>query len=259
MQELPNNIIIILGASIFLLLISLFIVSILMAYKRRDFNHLKEKKRLEEEFTSQLIQSQMEVQEQTFQLIGKELHDNVGQLLSTSRMLIGLTERAFDTPPDTLITANATLAKAITEVRSLSKSLDKDWLSRFNFIDNLKTEVDRINATNAINATLNISHNLNLPSEKQIILFRIVQEAIQNAIKHGNCSNVTIESSKANEKISINIKDNGKGFELEKINKGMGLSNMKHRTGLLGGEIQYRSAKGEGTTITILVPDKNDI
>ncbi|HRN48387.1 MAG TPA: histidine kinase, partial [Niabella sp.] len=65
-----------------------------MAYRKRDFTHLQEKRKLEEEFNKQLLQSQMEVQENTFLHIGRELHDNVGQLLSTSRMLIGLTERS---------------------------------------------------------------------------------------------------------------------------------------------------------------------
>ena len=99
-------------------------------------------------YEQELLQSKLETQEQTFQQIGKELHDNVGQLLSTSRMLLGLTERSLPNPPDTLLTANATLGEAISELRSLSKSLDKEWLEQFSFTDNLQTEISRINAGN---------------------------------------------------------------------------------------------------------------
>lgn len=255
MQKLSNDIVVILGASVFLLLITLFIVVLLMAYKRRDYKHLKEKRLLEEDFNNQLLHSQIEVQEQTFSQIGKELHDNVGQLLSTSRMLIGLAERDLKTPPDTLITANATLGKAINEIRSLSKSLDKEWLSQFNLIENLKTEVIRVNGSGVINATLHIRYEPSLPSSKQIILFRIIQEAIQNAIKHSSCNSLNISIIKNKEDIVIKISDDGSGMKPDMVREGMGLANMLYRAKLLGGHIIYKSSD-KGTRVIIFIPDK---
>lgn len=252
MQKLSNDIVVILGASVFLLLITLFIVVLLMAYKRRDYKHLKEKRLLEEDFNNQLLRSQIEVQEQTFSQIGKELHDNVGQLLSTSRMLIGLAERSLQTPPDTLLTANATIGKAISELRSLSKSLDKDWLSQFNLLDNLKTEVIRLNAGSTISAHLHIHAEPLLPSSKQIILFRIIQEAVQNALKHSNCKTIDIYFYKKGIDAEITIADDGMGFN-NSSNKGMGLKNMQYRTRLLGGSINHRSSE-KGTSIVIVIP-----
>ena len=257
MQKLSNDIVVILGASVFLLLITLFIVVLLMAYKRRDYKHLKEKRLLEEDFNSQLLRSQIEVQEQTFSQIGKELHDNVGQLLSTSRMLIGLAERTLQTPPDTLITANATIGKAINELRSLSKSLDKDWLSQFNLLDNLKTEVIRLNAGKAIRAHLHIDAEPRLPSSKQIILFRIIQEAMQNALKHSNCKVIDVYFYKKGTDAEITVADDGTGFK-NKENQGMGLKNMQYRTKLLGGSIHYNSSD-KGTSIIILIPQSSEI
>lgn len=249
----------VLGASVFLLLITLFIVFILMAYKRRDFRHLREKKQLEEEYARQLLQSQIEVQELTFQQIGKELHDNVGQLLSTSKMLIGLTERVLQVPPDTLITANATLGKAISELRSLSKSLDKEWLAQFNLIENLNTEINRINAAKSIEAVLETElKQLKLASEKQIILYRIIQEAVQNALKHSKCSRILIQLMQNERQLDCRIHDNGKGFNIEETSKGLGLNNMLHRTNLLGGAINYQAARQQGTVINITIPLKEN-
>src|SRR5690606_9953148 len=210
MQKLSNDIIVILSSSAFLFLITLFIVFLLMAYKRRDYKHLQEKQLLEEHFNNQLLRSQIEVQEQTFSQIGKELHDNVGQLLSTSRMLIGLAERSMKTPPDALLTANATIAKAIHELRSLSKSLDKEWLSQFNLLENLKTEIIRINAGAAIAAALHIHSEPRISSPKQIILFRIIQEAVQNALKHSGCTHVDIYFHRKDNHTEIIIADDGK-------------------------------------------------
>jgi len=256
MQKLSNDIVVILGASVFLLLITLFIVVLLMAYKRRDYKHLKEKRLLEEDFNSQLLRSQIEVQEQTFSQIGKELHDNVGQLLSTSRMLIGLAERSLPKPPDTLLTANATLGKAINELRSLSKSLDKDWLSQFNLLENLKAEVIRVNTGSAISAHLHIHAEPAIPSTKQIILFRIIQEAVQNALKHSHCKVVDIYFYKKGADAQITIADDGTGFK-NKENKGMGLKNMQYRTRLLGGTIEYTSSE-KGTSVVIVIPQTSE-
>ncbi len=254
MQKLSNDIVVVLFASVFLLLITLFIVLILMAYKKRDYKHLKEKKQIEEDFNNQLLHSQIEVQEQTFMQIGKELHDNVGQLLSTSRMLIGLAERSLRNPPDTLLTANATLGKAIGELRSLSKSLDKEWLSQFNLLDNLKTEIDRINIAETVQASLDVTHEPQLPSSTQIILFRIIQESIQNAIKHSHCTQLQIHITQLNNKTEIEIVDNGKGFDYQSHQKGMGLGNMQYRAALLKGKLIYHSSD-KGTKITIFIPE----
>jgi len=256
MQKLSNDIVVILGASVFLLLITLFIVVLLMAYKRRDYKHLKEKRLLEEDFNSQLLRSQIEMQEQTFTQIGKELHDNVGQLLSTSRMLIGLAERSLQTPPDTLLTANATIGKAINELRSLSKSLDKDWLSQFNLLDNLKAEVLRVNAGSTISAHLHVQAEPALSSSKQIILLRIRQEAVQNALKHSNCKVIDIYFYKNGTDAKITVADDGTGFK-NKENKGMGLKNMQYRTKLLGGSINFNSSV-KGTSIVIVIPQTSE-
>jgi len=143
-------------------------------------------------------------------------------------------------------------------LRSLSKSLDKDWLEQFDFIQNLKTQINRINAGNEINASLNGDEALDLPSAERIILFRIVQEAIQNAVKHGNCKNISISIKKSiEEAIEIVVRDDGKGFNADSIGKGMGLSNMQRRASILNGFTSYESAEGKGTTVLITIPQNN--
>lgn len=213
---------------------------------------------MEKEFHLQLTQSRIEVQELTYQHIGKELHDNVGQLLSTSRMLLGLTERSLPAIPDTLLTANETLARAINELRSLSRSLDKEWLEQFSFADNLEMEIDRINAGGYIAADYHQEIPLFLRADEQIILFRIVQEAIQNAIRHGLPHHIFISVSISGNDYLIAIKDDGHG-NLPEQNTGMGMLNMKHRTNLLGGEIHWHPTPGKGTTVVITLPVKQEI
>lgn len=147
------------------------------------------------------------------------------------------------------------MAKAIAELRALSKSLDKEWLERFNFIQNLKVEASRINSAGNLQIMFSHPQEFLLKSDKQIILFRIVQEAIQNAIKHAQAKIIQINLLVSNEIIKINITDDGIGFDKSLASEGLGIMNMKHRTKLLDGKIAWNSA-GKGSQVTIEVPFK---
>ncbi len=242
------------GTIVFFILAA-FSLTYYLIFKRRRKEHKLEITEFRKQFENQLLQSQIEVQELTFQQIGKELHDNVGQLLSSSRMLLGLTERNLENPPDTLLTANATLGQAINELRTLSKSLDREWLEQFDFNENLKSEIARINTGNKINAVYHAHDDINFKPGEQIIFFRIVQEAIQNAIKHANPKNISITVRKDADKIVIDISDDGTGFINDNTASGMGLTNMKHRIALLSGSINWNSSNGNGTTVHIILPE----
>ena len=207
-------------------------------------------------FEDALLHSQIEVQEATFSVLAKELHDNVGQLLSSSKMLLGITQRNMTNAPLTLNIAEETLGKAIHELRSLSKSLDKEWLEQFDLIENLGTEIKRINAGMVLEIHFSHPGKLPLTVEEQIILFRIIQEALQNAIKHSDAKNIFIEIETIDENIIVNITDDGKGFE-PTFNDGLGMRNMKHRTKLLGGNITWDTPE-KGSSVTIQLPLKKN-
>lgn len=244
--------------TILTLLVTVFMVLFIVKHRKKRNEFIREKIKMETEFENQLLQSRIEMQEYTYSTLSKELHDNVGQLLSTSRMLLGLTERDLENPPDTLLTANATLGQAISELRSLSKSLDKEWLEQFSFTDNLKTEISRINAGNGVLAEFVPVDSLPLASGEQIVLFRIVQEAIQNAIKHGQPKNMLIQIKQEGNSFCITISDDGTGFIAGETINGMGVANMKHRTSLLGGNITWNSIPEQGTTVCIFLPLKKE-
>ena len=124
--------------------ITVAIIAILVAFQRKKIIHLKKIQNMEIRFQKQLLQSRLEVQEETSSLLAKELHDNVGQLLTGTKLLMGLAERQIEskvTMPDTMSKAQQSLEKAIQELRSLSKVLDTDWISQFNFSENLEQQV----------------------------------------------------------------------------------------------------------------------
>ncbi len=237
-----------------LLLASFIVLIIYFRHKRNE--HIRETILKEKEYQHSLFQSQIEVQEATFSSLGKELHDNIGQLLSSTKMLLGVVKRKMADVPEALSVAESTLGTAIVEVRSLSKSLDKQWLNQFNLIENLQTEVRRINAGKIIKVDFSHPDKLLLSSEEQIILFRIMQEAIQNAVKHSGAANISIDIISSSI-LKIDICDDGSGFNETPENKnGIGLMNMRHRTKLLSGSIHWNLFKCDGTSVTIELPVK---
>ncbi|OIR13094.1 sensor histidine kinase LiaS [mine drainage metagenome] len=258
MRYITEDPIIIFLLSVFLILIVSFIIIFIIFYQKRQVTHFFEIKTMQQDFENNLLQSRIETQDETLNQLSKELHDNVGQLLNSAKLLIGITQRKLKEPPDTLAVANETLGTAINEMRSLSKSLNKEWLQQFNFIENLETEIKRINASQVLQISFLYDDYLPLQTDAQIILFRIVQEALQNAIKHSGAKNIHIVLKEENASFFVTITDDGKGFkDAEKQTSGIGIMNMQHRTKLLGGTIEWLSSN-KGTTIKIQLPVKKD-
>src|SRR4051812_15492498 len=161
--------VVVIVGSLLVLLLSLFIILFVIEFRRRQNQYQQEKELMNARFEQTLLRSQIEVQEATFSSLGKELHDNIGQLLSTAKMMISVSEQQLDNPPAALHTAFETLGKALAEVRSISKMLNKEWLEQFNLIDNLLAEAAHLNASGIINMHLSAAGSLSLDSDKQII------------------------------------------------------------------------------------------
>lgn len=241
--------------TLLIIVMGLVVIAAVISYKKKQDAHLHQLKIMKEEYDKQLMWSQIEMQEEAFAHLGQELHDDIGQLLSSTKLLINVTQRNMADVPDTLITAEATLSTAIQHLRALSKSFSRQWLDQFSLIDNLKAEIDRINASKAI--TVKFSYDvmvLPLQAEPQIILFRIIQEAIQNCIKHARPQIIDISMRQSNQQLIVIIADDGAGFDKSVMSKGLGIRNMQHRTQLLKGEINWEVTTAGGTAVVINLP-----
>lgn len=241
--------------TIVLLLLVAFLLFFFVRYRIKNNVYLREKEVMKKIFEKTLLESQIEVQEATLAGISKELHDNIGQLLSSTKMFLGITQRNLPESPETLNIAEKTLGNAISELRALSKSLDKNWLEQFNFIQNLQAEAQRINEAKYLQISFSHPEKIFLKAGEQIILFRIVQEAIQNAIKHSEAKRILINLSKTREIVRVDVEDDGIGFDISLHPDGLGMRNMKNRTKMLGGSITWNSI-GVGTSVRIELPFK---
>ncbi|WP_046745314.1 sensor histidine kinase [Kordia zhangzhouensis] len=240
----------IIATFVFILLVVVIFVLFLVFIKRKN-NLLTEKQQAQREFENAIAETQIEIREQTLRNISWELHDNIGQLLTLAKIQL---HQLSNTSED-VSEVSDTISKSLTELRALSKLINPDALKNIMLPEALSLEVARFNRLNFIEATLVIKGEEQVIDDKaEIILFRILQEFFSNTIKHAKASKLDVTLTYANSKLTIVAKDNGKGFDesIEKLNKGIGLQNMKSRGKLIGAEIELESAHEKGTKLTII-------
>lgn len=255
-QHQPDLVIAILIGTVILLLAGLFILMLVTYFNNRKKRFIQEKQLMQSAFNEQLLKSQLETQEYAFNQVSQELHDNIGQILSSSKMLLSIASMQIAVVPDALKTAEEGVAKAITDLRSLSKSLSQEWLQQFNFMENLEAEKNRINSARSIHISiLSDYEKLPLEPQSQVMLFRVVQEAVQNSIKHAFPKQIAITIKNMGNDFKLTIEDDGIGFDINAVKKeSLGLRNMEHRIQLLGGSIEWKKEKG--TLVEIFIPGK---
>jgi signal transduction histidine kinase len=226
-----------------------------------DITQIKklEKKSLGEKMAHQrqLAQATIDGQEKERQEIGKDLHDNIGQQLTTVKLLLDLAKTSATGEAHRMMEmAVKGVTDIINEVRSISRSLVPSTLKDLGLIDSVNDLIDSLRHTQAINIELDyfgFDEDF-LPENKKLSLFRIIQEQLNNIIRHANAKNVGIGIRCTGKQITLHISDDGAGFDLGKIRKGLGLSNIMNRAELFGGSVEIVSYPGKGCEIKVWMP-----
>ncbi len=233
------------------------IIYLFMRYQLKKNTLIKEKQTLEHYFNQQLLQSQLEIQEQTFNIISQEIHDNVGQALSLAKMQLNILERG-ETLNKALITdTQDSISKAIADLRDIAKSLSTERIQQLNLSETINYELARINRLDLMVTSLQVEGREQcIQSKKKLIIFRIIQEALQNILKHAKASSINVRFKYAEDFLTIEVADNGKGFDKNLVveKDGLGLRNIVDRAALIGGEANITSTLNKGTTVTIVAP-----
>lgn len=257
-MEKTQIISIVIIASLILLLLIIFLLFVFIWYRMRRNKDILEKKTLHLQFNQQLLQSQLEIQEQTFNDISQEIHDNVGQILSLAKVQINIMTEGNEMNPEMLNDVKNNVGKAMSDLRDIAKSLSSERIKNLTIHSAVFNEAERISKSGIIRVQMNVDgQQKEMNQQKKLVLFRIVQESIQNIIKHANASEIAISFHYAPDMLRTVIKDNGKGFELHDAlhnMTGLGLANIKSRALIAGGHSEIESSPNAGTTITINMP-----
>lgn len=193
--------------------------------------------------------------------IGKELHDGIGQILSVARLNVSVlqqkTELTEDRKKELLEATINSVDKAFHEVRNISHNLASYILTEKGFTEALKDLVDQVNKSKRLKAQIEIfGITASLGPTMENMLFRAIQELINNVINHAKASSLFIQVVQNDKEINVMVEDDGKGFDKEQMfirNEG-GLNNIRSRVEQLNGSFFIDSMMNRGTIVTLVVP-----
>lgn len=226
---------------------------------------LTDRRKLEQQLTNekiskqkQLTQATIEGQEKERSEISKELHDNINQILVTIKLYLELALDDSRLKDDLIKRSSEKIMYCINEIRTLSKSLAPPSLNDYGLVEAITELIENIRLTKSFNIDLKVKlDSINqFNGLQQLYIYRIIQEQLNNIIKHAAAKNVWVELVENYRSIDLIIRDDGKGFNPKEKSGGIGLTNIQNRAELLNGTLEIISAKNEGCLLKVRIAEK---
>ncbi|MBC7903837.1 MAG: sensor histidine kinase [Gemmatimonadaceae bacterium] len=238
---------------IVVLLIAIIIVYFIITIIRYHRRYIKLQK--------ERILAEITIQENERKRIATDLHDGLGPLLSSVKLNINSIEVPLESDRLIVEKAGRHIDEIIKSMRQISYNLLPNTLARKGLIEALKEFTSLLNEKNHMTIELQVLNQLQIDKEREIHIFRMIQEIIHNALKHSNANTLKIGIGQEDGFLMILVRDDGKGFDLEKAkdeSKGLGLKSLESRTEILNGQLVIDSKPGQGTEHFIKIPDKTN-
>jgi len=215
---------------------------------------ITERKLLEQKILNSII----ETEERERQHFAQELHDGIGPLLAAAKMYIQWVSQTEDKAdvPNLIAKAQNLIDEAHKTSREISQNLSPHVLQNFGIITAIQNFSTRIENASQLKISITTNFNDRFNENKEVVLYRVLTECINNTLKHSKASDVIIDISKNQNILTINYNDNGIGFDIEKQmlkRTGLGLFNIKNRIEAIGGSFFIESKAGKGTSIKLLM------
>ncbi|RYG19682.1 MAG: hypothetical protein EOO07_06380 [Chitinophagaceae bacterium] len=261
MQFSSTEIIVIITLATFIFLLApLFLLFYVVAYNSLKVKDMEEKHNMKLKFDAEIFKTQIEVQEQTMQTIATDLHDNIGQLLSLTTLTLSSIKLSEPEKSEKKISNSLSLLhKSIKDLRDLAKLLQGEQLVAIGLGEAIKQELDRFRSISGYRLkvkNLLLAIEVSSPT-KDLVILRLLQEIINNIIKHAKATQVEINTYLVNEVLYLQVAENGIGFNYEEIKhqkRGIGLYSLHKRVEMIEGKIHIDSNPTIGTLVTIEIP-----
>jgi signal transduction histidine kinase len=230
-------------------------------HRKKQNNFKKELELLRSEYEKELLKTQLEIQEQTFNHIALELHDNVGHFLSLAKLhLSSLNEITLQEAREKVNESIQLLTSSLEEIRSLSKNLNTECIKENGLIKTLDQLIKQVEKSGKFRIEFYVTGStMYLDDQKEIVLFRIIQEAFNNILKHSNADKILVGLYYNEDKLDIEVKDNGIGFNVDEVLNNYnskahsGIKNIITRSKLLNARYKIFSSIGNGTSINLSI------
>jgi signal transduction histidine kinase len=262
MDNLSQEVTIIILASVLLIIVAVGIIVLILVYQKKQLQYIGEKRQLKISFEKEILESKLEIQEQTLKNISQEIHDNIGQVLSLVKLNINTMNCNEPVQIQNKINDSRQLiTKAIQDLRDLSKSLNTDYIVDAGLAKALEYELEMIRKTGIYEVNFDIEgKQYRLGNQQELLLFRIVQEVLNNIMKHAKATLIEVKLLFDPSLFTLKIDDNGVGFDTSGIQHndygklGLGVRNMHNRAKMINTHFQIISTPGQGTTVVLTLP-----
>ncbi|WP_298547211.1 sensor histidine kinase [uncultured Aquimarina sp.] len=249
--------IIIIGMVVIFLL-SLSVIMFFIVYQRRLLAQQKKHQKTESDYQKELLKTAIQSQEEERTRIAKELHDDVGAMLTTTKLYIGQIEPELSPEELTGIAdkIGGFFDDMIQSVRSISQDLRPVVLEKLGFLEAIDSLVQTIKDSGKIKISFVNNTTQPIAKTKELNIYRIIQELITNTLKHAEASDIKIEMKNQNDSLIIVYEDNGKGLDQKQLQyrKGLGLKNIESRLSVLSGTISFLEEKS-GMKVQLKIPE----
>jgi len=262
MHEADNEVaLIVIISTVLILLLGGIVVTGLLIQQKRKLRHQKQLLEMNNRYEKSLLESKLKIQEETFRAISQNLHDNIGSNISTAMLLLYKDEQTNDQEmEDNRKEALGMLDRIVDDLKNIARSLNAGYLEDIGLSEAIRYRIEQLERSKKFTIELFINEMpQRLDRHKQVMLFYIFQESINNITKHAQAKGIKVGLNYEKDKLIMRIKDNGDGMANtgpEKINqRGSGLINMQSHAAMIGAALDISSEKGKGTEIIVTVPD----
>jgi two-component system, NarL family, sensor kinase len=246
-------------ATVAMLVLAGAIVIFVVFYQKRMLQEQFKRQALEFDYQQKMMQAELESQESERRKLAADLHDSIGGMLSTIRVGISTMARALPNP-QAIDETKKMLDDTISSVRRISRDLMPSTLEKFGLTYAIKELCERFEQTAKI--TISFTENGEIPkldSQRELMIFRIAQELLNNAVKHSQATQIDLSTSMGDSLVLV-VEDNGVGFDADFFrndtagNKGLGLYSIENRARLLGGEVTFERGRTKGSKTILIAP-----
>lgn len=229
-------------------LLALGLVSFFLAYQKRILKQQREHQRKEAEYQQKLLRANLLSQEKERNRIGKDLHDSVGAMLTTSKLYFRHMDQNASSQKFNEIKEKALelLDETMVSVRRVSHGLRPIVLERLGLVEAISNAVTQINQSNEMAIDFRHKVDQEIDKEYQLNWYRIVQELINNTLKHAHADRVDINISIHQNRLVLKYSDNGVGIKEKNVTTGLGLQNIESRLNLMNGKLKFQEKSENG-------------
>lgn len=235
-----------------------FVIFILYLYRKKQQDFEKHIIQIKINHEKEVLNAQLEIQEQTFQHISREIHDNISLSLTLAKLhLHTLNWTDKEKSSEKVDTSIHLLTNSIAELSDISKSLNADIIIQHGLLKAIEDELQRIRQAGLFVLDYELTGTpVYMDHKKELIIFRIIQESFNNIIKHAEADNAKLTLHYNTFKLIVTISDDGMGFDTTLVgdNRKAGLKNMETRIKTLKGEMHISSKLSKGTVLSFNIP-----